>query len=167
MEGGERKGTLEVTKVQSFQKKNAVLTAVVCRECWQNLPPTLPGAWLQVGVDEEQRNGYSRSRRGLSLPGDKVLSGARLSCQGSLKPGGKEMTERLGGQGKGEPVTSTTDRNGVWPGLPKGTAWGGWDAARLRGGRGGKHGIGFCAHIISCAALFETLNHSGPLSSSI
>lgn len=55
---------MEVTKVQSFQKKNAVLTAVVCRECWQNLPPTLPGAWLQVGVEEEQKNGYSRSRRG-------------------------------------------------------------------------------------------------------
>lgn len=41
--------------------------------------------------------------RGLVPAWGQSVSGARLSCQGSLKPLGKEMTERLGGQGEGDP----------------------------------------------------------------
>lgn len=59
-------------------------------------------------------------------------------------------------------MISTTDQKGLWPGLLKGTAWGRWDTAGLRG-EGRKTHLGFCAHIISCVALSETLSHSGPL----
>lgn len=60
-------------------------------------------AWLQVSVREGQRNGCSRSWRGLYLPGQRAFWNQAGQNLGILQPVGKELRKKLGSQGKWEP----------------------------------------------------------------